>query len=55
MSKPKAILLPKFTREMALEDAPDLAWTREDTDTIPTSREGAQRLLDYGYEGRSTE
>lgn len=51
---PRVIALPRVTREMVLEENPDLAWTREDEPHTLGLNADAQLMRDYAYEGRST-
>jgi len=46
---PKVTVLPRVTREMVLEENPDLAWSRE---TPHLTGKDARFLTNRNYEGR---
>jgi len=52
IKKPRITVLPKVTREMVLEENPDLAWTHADGGRL--TGEVARSIRDREYEGRAT-
>lgn len=51
---PRVIALPRVTREMTLEQDPDLAWSRDDAPHTLGLNTDSRLAVDYDYEGRST-
>lgn len=49
----KVTKLPKVTRELVLEEDPDLQWSQYDSYFDPFHSSQAQSILDYNYEGHS--